>query len=253
MNKRLKKQCRFGICCALLAAGLLFASGCAGKNAPQQGNDSASDSGTQPQNAADAGGADMDAPGTVSDLPEQPTGDDSDSGTQPQNPAGAGTTDGMEAAKNAALAHAGLDAAQVTFVKQKLDYDDGAAKYEIEFVTDTEKYEYEMRESDLTILEYSRETRDDFAHHNADGHGHAGAQGDAKAAGQELITDEEALAAALAHAGLTEDDAVYLEMELDYDDGRYEYEIEFYAGNMEYEYEIDAVTGEVLKAESEIP
>ena len=36
-------------------------------------------------------------------------------------------------------------------------------------------------------------------------------------------------------------------LELDHDDGKQKYEIEFISGNTEYEYDIDAVTGAVLK------
>ena len=43
----------------------------------------------------------------------------------------------------------------------------------------------------------------------------------------------------------------YIRCELDEDDGRWIYEIEFTAGGAEYEYEIDAADGAVLKAERE--
>ena len=38
-------------------------------------------------------------------------------------------------------------------------------------------------------------------------------------------------------------------MELDRDDGRLVYEIEFHVGRTEYDYEIDAASGTVLKAD----
>ena len=37
--------------------------------------------------------------------------------------------------------------------------------------------------------------------------------------------------------------------ELDWDDGRAKYEVEFFSGNYEYEFEIDALNGTVLKSE----
>ena len=50
---------------------------------------------------------------------------------------------------------------------------------------------------------------------------------------------------ALDHAGLTYSDVSFVRVELDWDDGRPEYEVEFYAGNKEYDYDIDALTGEI--------
>ena len=54
---------------------------------------------------------------------------------------------------------------------------------------------------------------------------------------------------ALANAGLTADDVVFVECELGSDDGRLEYEIEFIrrtgSGYTEYDYEIDANTGAI--------
>ena len=58
-----------------------------------------------------------------------------------------------------------------------------------------------------------------------------------------------AKSAALSHAGLSASAVTGFQCELDEDDGRYRYEIEFRANGMEYEYEIDAATGTVLKAE----
>ena len=64
-----------------------------------------------------------------------------------------------------------------------------------------------------------------------------------------LIGEEAAKNAAFAHAGIAAADAGAVRCELDWEDGRRIYEIEFRAGPTEYEYEIDASTGAVLKAE----
>ncbi|MDR0382084.1 MAG: PepSY domain-containing protein, partial [Oscillospiraceae bacterium] len=53
------------------------------------------------------------------------------------------------------------------------------------------------------------------------------------------------------HAGYTADGVRRLRAERDYDDGRFEYEVEFYVGNIEYSYEIDAASGTVLHYEAE--
>lgn len=65
-----------------------------------------------------------------------------------------------------------------------------------------------------------------------------------------MLTPEEAKAAALAHAGITQAQA-WQRTELDRDDGRLVYDVEFYAADREYDYEIDAFTGAVVKHEVE--
>ena len=63
-----------------------------------------------------------------------------------------------------------------------------------------------------------------------------------------MITEEEALAAALAQAGLKKDQIEFMKkMGLDYERGRKVFEIEFFHDGFEYEFDIDAETGKVLK------
>ena len=57
---------------------------------------------------------------------------------------------------------------------------------------------------------------------------------------------------ALNHAGLSENQAYDMDIELDDEDGKLVYEIEFKSGGMEYSYEINAATGAILKHEAEI-
>ena len=57
---------------------------------------------------------------------------------------------------------------------------------------------------------------------------------------------------ALHHAGVSENKAYDMEIELDDEDGTLIYEVEFKSGNMEYSYEINAATGAILKHEAEL-
>ena len=57
---------------------------------------------------------------------------------------------------------------------------------------------------------------------------------------------------ALNHAGVSENQAYDMDIELDDEDGKLVYEIEFKSGGMEYSYEINAATGAILKHEAEI-
>lgn len=72
-----------------------------------------------------------------------------------------------------------------------------------------------------------------------------------KQSSSERLTIEQAKDVVLKHAGVARDQAFFEEVELDLDDGRWEYEIEFHAGGIEYEYDIDAYTGAVLSVEKD--
>ncbi len=62
-----------------------------------------------------------------------------------------------------------------------------------------------------------------------------------------VISAEEAKTIALAHAGLSSEQAVFVKSNLEYDNGRRIYDVEFYTSDRtEYDYEIDAYSGAVL-------
>ena len=67
------------------------------------------------------------------------------------------------------------------------------------------------------------------------------------------MTADEAKRIALAHAKLAEKDVTFVKVELELEDNnRYEYDVDFYSGNVEYDYEIDAVSGAILSADRDI-
>ncbi len=160
-----------------------------------------------------------------------------------QNGTGQGTQQaeqqyiGADAAKQAALAHAGLQEDDVRFKHARLDYDDGYWKYEVEFHSGSTEYDYDIDAQTGEVLSYDHE-----AIHG--GHGGAEPAGD-------MISAEEAEQIALAYADITETEAQYLKTKLDYDDGRAEYEVEWLVGRIEYACDVDALTGEVLSFERE--
>ncbi len=141
---------------------------------------------------------------------------------------------GIEAAKETALADAGLTADQVTFTKAKLERDDGIAVYEIEFVTDSAEYDYEINASTGAII--GREMESFTA---------------ASDTSSDAISVDEAKEIAAVHAGYTVDQVTFTKAKLERDDGIQMYEIEFIVDGMEYEYEIRASNGTILEYESE--
>ena len=79
-----------------------------------------------------------------------------------------------------------------------------------------------------------------------------GAAGAVPAVPAAKLTKEEAIAIALKDAGLTEAQVTRLRAELDYDQGRAEYEVDFHFDRWEYDYEIDAETGKILSSDKDL-
>ena len=66
------------------------------------------------------------------------------------------------------------------------------------------------------------------------------------------IGDQAAVDAALAHAGLAASDVTQLEVKLDLDDATVHYDVDFKHNGMDYDYDIDATTGAIITAKSEV-
>ncbi len=153
-------------------------------------------------------------------------------------PAFAAATDiGEDAAKQAALTHAGLAESDATFVRIHRDMDDGRAEYEVEFYSGNKEYDYEIDAMTGDILSFD---------YDAEHHASPAATNPPAPTAATDIGEDAAKQIALTHAGLAESDATFVRVHRDMDDGRLEYEVEFYSGNKEYDYEIDAMTGDIL-------
>lgn len=66
---------------------------------------------------------------------------------------------GKDAARAAALKHAGLTRSQVTRLETELDYEKGRRIYEVEFYSGNKEYEYEIDAYSGAVLAYEVETR----------------------------------------------------------------------------------------------
>ena len=65
------------------------------------------------------------------------------------------------------------------------------------------------------------------------------------------LTKDEAKKIALDKAGVTAAEATFTKARLNYDDGREEYEFEFFANGKEFDIDVDADTGRVVKFDVE--
>ena len=176
----------------------------------------------------------------------------------------------LEEAKNKALADAGLKAAEVTFTKEKADTEDGVSVYEVEFFKDNVEYEYEIdavsgsirsksKETETVVqsqpqqetkTEVKQETKAETKQQSKQ-ETKTEVKQSAQPAAPTTISVDKAKETAAGHAGLKVADVTFSKAKLDNDDGRLEYEIEFFRDGVEYEYTIDAASGSVLEWESD--
>lgn len=154
----------------------------------------------------------------------------------PNTNASAGKVDEARA-KEIALTHAGVKAADATVTKSKLDYDDGCQVYEIEFYVSGSsgytEYDYEIEAATGKIVSYD---------HDAESYAPPAQSTNSGVKVTEATAKKTALSRV---SGATEKD-IY-EWKLDYDDGRTEYEGKIIYGGMEYEFTINAATGAVTE------
>ena len=142
-----------------------------------------------------------------------------------------------EQARETALSHAGRTADQITFVRSKLDRDDGRLMYDVEFYTsDYKEYDYEIDAATGEILSYD---------YDAEGYSYQ-----PNATPGTAITAEQARAIALAEVPGAAESDIY-EFETDRDDGRLEYEGKIIYNNTEYEFTIDGYSGAIREWDAE--
>lgn len=151
-----------------------------------------------------------------------------------QSMTGTGTVDEATAQK-IALDHAGVNAADATITKSKLDYEGKRQVYEIEWYANGAKYNYEIAVDSGEIISSSYEEKAVVANSNS---------------ANVTVSEADARKTVIDRvAGATERD-IY-EWKFDYDDGRPEYEGKIIYGGVEYEFTIDATNGSVVEWDAE--
>ena len=144
----------------------------------------------------------------------------------------------------AAAAFGKASTAKMAYSAVDPELDESPAHYEVEITSQTgEEFEYKVDAYTGAILESKREA--------ADGTEVPVVQPSKPAASGD-IGYAKAKSVALNHAGVSENKAYDMDIELDDEDGTLVYEVEFKSGNMEYSYEINAATGAILKHEAEL-
>ena len=157
---------------------------------------------------------------------------------------------GMDAARTAAEEYAGTTALDSVTAEVDSELDESPAHYEVELHAAWGEFEYLVDaytgkvlsgQKDLLTAASTPNEITKPSDQKPDPSGTAQDIGYAKAK-----------SIALNHAGVSENEAYDMEIELDDEDGTLVYEVEFKSGGMEYSYEINAASGAILKHEAEI-
>ena len=195
------------------------------------------------------------------------------------------TSIGSGNAQNFAFADAGVDPTSATGIRTEFDFEQGQFIYEVEFLANGTEYEYWIKASDGSIVKKEQDLIDPTISSaqktttpstpqdtqqsvpaqtqqstpaqtqqstpaQAQQSASVQTQQSAPAQAQQISIDT-AKATAVSHAGFQTADVTFSKAKLDHEDGRTIYEIEFFNNHVEYEYEIDAITGSVLKSDSD--
>mgnify|MGYP001455614664 CR=1 FL=1 len=152
-------------------------------------------------------------------------------------------------AKNIAAGNAGVTEEQIQYITVKQDWDDGRARYEVEFTAAGVEYDYELDASDGRILSADSEVIDKGYRASQDGTtGSQNAAGTSQTApgGVSIETAKQTVMDRI--PGI---DAGNIYIHPDYDDGISLYEGEAYYAEVKYEFEINAENGNIISWEAE--
>ena len=187
--------------------------------------------------------------------------------------AGCSSSISQEEATTIALEHAGVAKEDAVSLSVQQEYEDGRDIFEVKFSTQDTEYSYDVAQKDGEIINYNYGktgaalSGDDGSSQTGDGQAvqeeidqtqsgiqqaqqeESAAQSQALAV-EDAVDEDTAVSIAMEHAGVTE--CSIHRVELDTEDGRQVYEVEFFAGNTEYDYTIDRETGEILSYDQDI-
>ncbi len=150
---------------------------------------------------------------------------------------------GEDQALSIACLYVGIEPPEVTLTETiELDYENGRMVYDVEFRKDDCKYEFDIDAVTGEIVSFEQKQKPGSepvspsvtpAPPSAD------------------IGQERAVAIALSHANVPQNEAVIRKIEKESDNGVQYYEIEFIDSDFEYEYKVNAATGAIIKADKE--
>ena len=156
---------------------------------------------------------------------------------------------GRDAAAYAAEQYAGTTALDSVTAEVDPELDESPAHYEVELQTAWGEFEYLVDAYTGKVLSGQKDLPTTVSAQNEAAK--PSGQKPAPSGTAQDIGYAKAKSIALNHAGVSESKAYDMDIELDEEDGKLVYEVEFKSGGMEYDYELDAATGTILQQETE--
>lgn len=145
---------------------------------------------------------------------------------------------GEEKAKEIVFASVGCAEKDVTELEVDFDFDDGQYLYEVEFEYNGSKYEYELVAATGEVYKVDIDEITAVVPVPSD-------------ESVEYIGIERAKEIAILDSGVAKEEAVFEKVKFEKDHGAHIYEVEFTVNGAEYEYEINAVSGAIIKKETD--
>lgn len=147
----------------------------------------------------------------------------------------------------------------ITNLEIELDYENGIFVYEVSFDAGRKEYDYEIDAISGKIIDKEVEVDDDNkttkttqSKSSSSSSSKNSSSNTSSSSKNNIISRSKAKSIALNNASVKESNIRDLSIELDYENGKYIYEVSFDVGRKEYDYDIDAKSGKILKKEIDI-
>jgi uncharacterized membrane protein YkoI len=160
----------------------------------------------------------------------------------------------QEEARAIALNHAGLTEADVTWGRGEYEVERGTPEWDVDFRSGDWEYDYEIHAETGAVIKGEKEydpVKVPAATQPAENKPAETQPPKEETPAAKKLTEEEAKAIVLKHAGVAEAEVIWERSEYEVERGIPEWDIDFRSGDWEYDYEVNAETGAVIKSEKE--
>ena len=144
-----------------------------------------------------------------------------------------------------------LDSSDVIFGEIDLDTDDGVSKYDVEFHYNRHEYNYEIDAKDGKIISSDFVNTNTSNNNTTTENNSSNTNTNNSTTNNNYISEQEARDIAIKDASVNEKDIVFTDVDLDLENNKAIYEVDFHDQTTEYEYKIDGINKSIINKKSE--